>query len=63
MTLDDAAARAQAEDGVPGEVVPAGELRGPAGRVEQHDRRRALEAQARGRSATGSSDGARAKRA
>ena len=38
--LDDAAAHAQAEDRVPGEVVPAGELRRAAGRIEQHDRRR-----------------------
>ena len=41
----DPAPRAQAEDRVPGEVVPAGELRRPAGRVEQHDRRLALEPQ------------------
>ena len=39
----DPAPRAQAEDGVPGEVVPAGELRRPAGRVQQHHGRLALE--------------------
>ena len=44
----DATPGAQAEDGVPGEVVPAGELRRPAGRVEQHDRRLGPRARARG---------------
>ena len=41
--LDDPGPRPQAEDGVPREVVPAGQLRRPARRVEQGDGRRALE--------------------
>ncbi len=40
-----ASAHPQPEDGIPSQIVSAGELIGAAGRVEEHQRRLSLEAQ------------------